>query len=159
MSTLGRNSQIGVRERVSSPRRKFLQLLTSTSLVLSLDDILQLARPSLLNAFPFSNQGETAPKPGSDLGLSFVDVAHESGLNAKTIYGGEHKNKYLLETTGCGVAFYDYDNDGWLDIFVVNGTSLGGFSKNKKNGKHVFKDNHDGVLTKSVVKAGLRLTG
>ena len=45
----------------------------------------------------------------------------ESGLNAKTIFGGEHKNKYLLETTGCGVAFYDYDNDGWLDIFLVNG--------------------------------------
>jgi len=42
----------------------------------------------------------------------------ESGLNAKTIFGGEHKNKYLLETTGCGVAFYDYDNDGWLDNFI-----------------------------------------
>ena len=48
-------------------------------------------------------------------------MARESGLNAKTIFGGEHKNKYLLETTGCGVAFYDYDNDGWPDIMMING--------------------------------------
>jgi len=159
MSTLGRNSQIGVRERVSSPRRKFLQLLTSTSVVFSLDDILQLARPSLLNAFPFSNQGETAPKPGSDLGLSFVDVAHESGLNAKTIYGGEHKNKYLLETTGCGVAFYDYDNDGWLDIFLVNGWRLEGFPKGQEPTSHLFKNNRDGTFTDVTTKAGLAHSG
>src|SRR5881296_3167945 len=159
MSTLGRNSQIGVRERVSSPRRKFLQLLTSTSLVLSLDDILQLARTSLLNAFPFSNQGETAPKPASDLGLAFVDVARESGLNAKTIYGGEHKNKYLLETTGCGVAFYDYDNDGWLDIFLVNGTRLEGFPAGQEPTNHLFKNNRDGTFTDVTAKAGLVHSG
>ena len=51
----------------------------------------------------------------------------QSGLAVKTIYGGEHKNKYLLETTGCGLAFYDYDNDGWLDVFLVNGWRLEGF--------------------------------
>ena len=68
-----------------------------------------------------------APAESGDLGVSFLNVARESGLNAKTIFGGEHKNKYLLETTGCGVAFYDYDNDGWLDIFLVNGRRLEGF--------------------------------
>jgi len=56
--------------------------------------------------------------------VNFINVARDSGLNIKTIFGGEHKNKYLLETTGCGVAFYDYDNDGWLDIFLVNGSRL-----------------------------------
>jgi len=127
--------------------------------VLSLDDILQLARTSLLNAFPFSNQGETAPKPGSDLGLAFVDVARESGLNAKTIYGGEHKNKYLLETTGCGVAFYDYDNDGWLDIFLVNGWRLEGFPKGQEPTSHLFKNNRDGTFTDVTTKAGLVHSG
>ena len=64
---------------------------------------------------------------GGRPGLQFVNVAREAGLHAKTIFGGEHKNKYLLETTGCGVAFFDYDNDGWLDIFLVNGTRFEGF--------------------------------
>src|SRR5881296_1137192 len=159
MSTLGRNSQIGVRERVSSPRRKFLQLLTSTSLVLSLDDILQLARTSLLNAFPFSNQGETAPKPANDLGVSFLNVGRESGLNVKTIFGGEHKNKYLLETTGCGVAFYDYDHDGWLDIFLVNGTRLEGFPAGRAPTNRLFKNNRDATFTDVTVKAGLVHSG
>ena len=58
-----------------------------------------------------------SPVAGTPLGISFIDVARQSGLNAKTIYGGEHKNRYLLETTGCGVAFYDYDHDDWIDIF------------------------------------------
>ncbi len=55
------------------------------------------------------------------LGVQFVNVAKKAGLNAKTIFGAEMKNRYLLETTGCGVAFVDYDDDGWLDIFLVNG--------------------------------------
>ncbi len=72
------------------------------------------------------------PEKPADLGLSFINVAKEAGLNAKTIFGGEHKNKYLLETTGCGVAFYDYDNDGWLDIFLVNGSRLEGFPQGRR---------------------------
>src|SRR2546430_17710214 len=76
-----------------------------------------------------------------------------SKLNAKTIFGGEHKNEYLLETTGCGVAFYDYDNDGWLDIFLVNGTRLEGFPSGQEPTNHLFKNNRDGTFTdrKSVV--------
>ncbi len=54
--------------------------------------------------------------------VQFVNVAREAGLRTKTIFGRENKNRFLLETTGCGVAFYDYDHDGWLDIFLVNGT-------------------------------------
>ena len=53
--------------------------------------------------------GPASPIAGTPLGVQFVDVATQSGLHAKTIFGGEGKNKYLLETTGCGVAFYDYD--------------------------------------------------
>ena len=69
-----------------------------------------------------------SPIAGTPLGVSFIDVATQSGLNAKTIYGGEGHNEYLLETTGCGVAFYDYDQDGWLDLFLVNGWRLEGFA-------------------------------
>ena len=90
--------------------------------MLSLENVLALARPVRLHASLQAPALKT-----TDLAVSFINIARESGLNAKTIYGGEHKNKYLLETTGCGVAFYDYDNDGWLDIFLVNGTRLEGF--------------------------------
>src|SRR5439155_895692 len=57
-----------------------------------------------------------------EMGIKFVNVAEQAGIKHKTIYGDEHKNRYLLETTGCGVAFIDFDNDGWQDVFLVNGT-------------------------------------
>src|SRR5689334_24080231 len=95
------------------------------------------------------------PPKFADLGISFVDVAKEAGLNAKTIFGGEHKNKYLLETTGCGVAFYDYDNDGWLDIFLVNGTRLEGFPAGSEPTSHLFRNNRDGTFTDVTQKAGV----
>jgi hypothetical protein len=91
--------------------------------------------------------------------LSFLNIAKEAGLNAKTIFGGEHKNRYLLETTGCGVAFYDYDNDGWLDIFLVNGWRLEGFPAGQEPTSHLFKNNRDGTFTDVTGKAGLVHSG
>jgi hypothetical protein len=106
-----------------------------------------------------TSQAVLSPKSEPDLGIVFLNVARESGLNAKTIYGSEHKNKYLLETTGCGVAFYDYDNDGWLDIFLVNGTRLEGFPKGEEPISHLFKNNRDGTFTDVTLKAGLAHSG
>ncbi|HEX8836350.1 MAG TPA: VCBS repeat-containing protein, partial [Candidatus Acidoferrum sp.] len=123
-----------------------------------------LARPvpvGRASAHPFVASPLEPPgaSPAPDLGVSFVNVGRESGLNAKTIYGGEHKNKYLLETTGCGVAFYDYDNDGWLDIFLVNGTRLEGFPAGGEPSNHLFKNNRDGTFTDVTEKAGLVHSG
>jgi len=129
--------------------------------VLSLESVLAMVRPRWLRASalqqkaPFSKD---EPENG-DLGVSFLNVARESGLNAKTIYGGEHKNKYLLETTGCGVAFYDYDNDGWLDIFLVNGTRLEGFPAGNEPTSHLFRNNRDGTFTDVTAKAGVAHLG
>ena len=103
--------------------------------------------------------GASAKEISSALGVTFVDVGREAGLNAKTIFGGVKKNKYLLETTGCGVAFYDYDNDGWLDIFLVNGWRLEGFPKGEEPVCHLFKNNRDGTFTDVTVKAGLARSG
>ena len=123
--------------------------------MLSLENVLSLARPSRLFAQSAAKQSPTS----ADLGVTFLNVAQDSGLNAKTIFGGEHKNKYLLETTGCGVAFYDYDNDGWLDIFLVNGSRLEGFPKGEEPFSHLFKNNRDGTFTDVTLKAGLNHTG
>jgi hypothetical protein len=151
--------------------------------VLSLESVLSLARPfrwtSLVAArrpqpssnpqnrgtepnsqsISDTNRNSNAPPAAAGLGFTFVDVARESGLNAKTIFGGEHKNKYLLETTGCGVAFYDYDNDGWLDIFLVNGSRLEGFPAGQAPTSHLFKNNRDGTFTDVTLKAGLAHSG
>ena len=139
-------------------RRIFLKSLSRSALVFSLESVLSMVRPRRLSAQEKTPQTNT-PTHDVDLGVSFVNIAHESGLNVKTIFGGEHKNKYLLETTGCGVAFYDYDNDGWLDIFLVNGTRLEGFPAGREPTSHLFRNNRDGTFTDVTAKAGVAHSG
>src|SRR6267154_1352384 len=107
---LARCSQGKVSVLLSSTRRAFLRSLSRSAIVLPLEKLLALALPKKWPA-TFLSLGtpsqQTASAPPSDLGVSFVNVARESGLNAKTIFGGEHKNKYLLETTGCDEALDD----------------------------------------------------
>jgi enediyne biosynthesis protein E4 len=144
-------------------RRVFLKSLSRSGLVLSLENVLALAGPRWMWASARLEQKGSSPTGGpqrvDDLGVSFVNVARESGLNVKTIFGGEHKNKYLLETTGCGVAFYDYDNDGWLDIFLVNGSRLEGFPAGSEPTSHLFRNNRDGTFTDVTLKAGVAHSG
>ena len=93
---------------------------------------------------------------GLPLGVRFVNVAREAGLNSKTIFGSENKNKFLLETTGCGAAFIDYDNDGWLDIFLVNGTRFEAqYAPGEAPTNRLYKNNRDGTFTDVTTKAGL----
>ncbi len=152
-------------------RRKFLRSLSRTSLVLPFADIFALASPGFqqaqtpprIGAQERSYEAKAAPPPpgpkspieGTPLGVSFVDVVKESGLNVKTIYGGEGSNTYLLETTGCGLAFYDYDDDGWLDLFLVNGSRLEGFAAGQEPHSHLFKNNRDGTFTDVTIGSGL----
>jgi len=128
-------------------------------MVLPLQALLTAAFPRRLQATFRPSEEAGTSKPPTDIGVSFINVGQESGLNVKTIFGGEHKNKYLLETTGCGVAFYDYDNDGWLDIFLVNGSRLEGFPPGKEPTSHLFKNNRDGTFTDVTAKAGLAHSG
>jgi hypothetical protein len=137
--------------------------------------VLRLARPALGQAAPQKPGGNArqayeaparpapkgAPSPvtGTPLGVQFVDVAKEAGLNVEMIFGGEHRNKYLLETTGCGAAFFDYDQDDWVDIFLVNGWRLEGFPKGKEPVCRLFKNNRDGTFTDVTIKAGLARSG
>jgi hypothetical protein len=138
---------------LSFSRRGLLKSLSRSAIVLSLENVFSLVRS------PFSFAESVAQPESNPLGVTFLDVAKESGLNAKTFYGGEHKNKYLLETTGCGVAFYDYDNDGWLDIFLVNGWRLEGFPKGQEPISRLFKNNRDGTFTDVTLAAGVAHSG
>jgi hypothetical protein len=144
---------------LSFPRRKFLKSLSKSALVVSLENLLAYLEPAGARASPSLSRQKSEPGGSAPLGVSFLDVARQAGLDAKTIYGGQQKNKYLLETTGCGVAFYDYDNDGWLDIFLVNGWRLEGFKKGQEPRSHLFKNNRDGTFVDVTEKAGLARTG
>ncbi len=87
----------------------------------------------------------------------FVDVGQDAGLHAPVIYGGVEQKKYLVESTGCGCAFIDYDNDGWMDIFILSGTRLEGAPEGATN--RLYKNNRDGTFTDVTKKAGLHSVG
>jgi len=87
----------------------------------------------------------------------FVDVAGAAGLKEPVIYGGVDSKKYILEATGCGCAFIDYDNDGWMDIFLLSGTRLTGDPPGATN--RLYKNNRDGTFTDVTEKAGLTAVG
>jgi enediyne biosynthesis protein E4 len=91
--------------------------------------------------------------------VHFVDIAARAGLTVRTEDGGEHSKKYIIETTGSGAAFFDYDNDGWPDIFLVNGTTLEGYPKGKEPTSHLYRNNRDGTFTDVTQKSHVALTG
>ena len=94
-----------------------------------------------------------------NMGIRFVDVAKQAGINHKTTFGDERRNRYLLETTGCGIAFVDYDGDGWLDIFQVNGTRLDGPPTDDAPTNRLYRNKGDGTFEDVSDRAGIRKTG
>ena len=99
-------------------------------------------------------------KPASTNGVAyFTDEALKRGLAAANVFGGVDTKKFILETTGTGVAIFDYDNDGWPDIFVVNGTTLERLASKKPPTNHLYHNNRDGTFTDVTEKAGLAHTG
>ena len=103
--------------------------------------------------------GLTPAAQKTPLGFSFTNIAPQAGLTARTVYGGKDTNKYLLETTGTGVAAIDYDADGWLDIFLVNGTTLEGFPKGQEPTNHLYRNRGNGTFEDVTARAGLAASG
>jgi len=97
--------------------------------------------------------------PEGPLPFAFTDIAEEAGLTVTTVYGGQQTNRYLLETTGSGVAAFDFDNDGFLDIFLVNGTTLEGFPPGQEPTSRLYRNRGDGRFDDVTRSAGLALAG
>jgi enediyne biosynthesis protein E4 len=85
--------------------------------------------------------------------ITFRDITQRAGIHFVHNNGAFGK-KYLPETMGPGVAFIDYDNDGWPDIFLVNGTDWPGHASKHSTPK-LYHNNHDGTFTDVTHKAGL----
>jgi enediyne biosynthesis protein E4 len=101
-----------------------------------------------------------APVPGPTSAVQFVDVAREAGLNIPNVWGGVDRKRYIIEAKGSGLAFFDYDNDGWLDIYLTNGTRLGEkWPPGKLPTSQLFKNNRDGTFTNVTEQSGLARTG
>ncbi len=89
----------------------------------------------------------------AEAGVTFQDVSAKAGIHFVHNNGAFGK-KFLPETVGPGVAFIDYDNDGWPDIFLVNGTDWPGHGQKHTTPK-LYHNNHDGTFTDVTHKAGL----
>jgi enediyne biosynthesis protein E4 len=108
-----------------------------------------------------SSRGVKAQPRGKPSGKPFLsrltDIAEQAGLTHPVVYGGVDSKSYIIEVVGCGVAFLDYDNDGWLDIFVLSGTRLEGDPAGVTN--RLYKNNRDGTFSDVTAKAGLTRAG
>jgi len=103
----------------------------------------------------------TAQPRGKSSGLPFdarfQDVTARAGLRQVTVYGGVDRKDYIIEVTGCGCAFLDYDNDGWLDVFIPSGVRLSDTPEGTSN--RLYKNNRDGTFTDVTKESGLLKTG
>ncbi len=91
---------------------------------------------------------------------AFIDVAAQAGLaRARNVSGAPSNKQFIIEEMGAGVALFDFDNDGWLDVFLVNGSTFQTGSSTRKPTSFLFRNNRDGTFTDVTQKAGLTNSG
>ena len=110
-------------------------------------------RSLLLEAKPVSNSPANSP-------VVFVDVAREAGLTTPNVWGGVEHKMLIVEAKGSGVAFFDYDNDGWLDIYLSNGTRLDAhWPSGAEPTTQLYRNNRDGTFADVTKQSGIARTG
>jgi hypothetical protein len=115
-----------------------------------------LAAPAV-RAQGVASRGVHATPRSKPSGLAFgsklTDISKTAGLTTPAICGGIARKDYLIEVMGCGVAFFDYDSDGWMDLLVLSGARLDGSEQDATN--RLYRNNRDGTFTDVTAKAGL----
>jgi len=137
------------------PRRRFLG-----SSLLALGNKLTDALTTPLWKWKTSLLLETTASNSTTSPVQFIDVAQQAGLTIPNVWGGvEHKHS-IIEAKGSGLAFFDYDHDGWLDIYLSNGTRLDAhWPPGAAPTTHLYKNNRNGTFTDVTEKSGLARTG
>ena len=118
--------------------------------------------PRLLRASQVLSSGQaTAPAPAAKIQLppfsQFTDIAAQAGLTQPIVYGTPGEVMYIIESMGGGCAFFDYDNDGWMDIFVLGGRTLEGTPAG--SGNRLYHNNRDGSFSDVTERSGLSAPG
>jgi anaerobic selenocysteine-containing dehydrogenase len=134
-----------------SSRRAFLQMSVAGAALSSATVRAQGVVDRQVHAQP------RGPKSNLPFHSRFTDIAHEAGLRLPTIYGPVDHKDYIMEAVGCGCAFIDYDNDGWIDIFLLCGTRRGTVPAAATN--RLYHNNRDGTFTDITHASGLTCTG
>lgn len=111
----------------------------------------------LFYSFWLSNQeasGQHLSNQNDELYLQLVDVTAEAKIDFRHIHGGSGE-RYYVETMGSGCAFLDYDNDGDLDIYLINGASLPGFTINCPPTNVLYQNQGDGTFRDVTKQVGV----
>lgn len=120
-------------------------------------ELLALLAPALGGAQGVATRNVRPQRRGKGSGkpfaANFVDIAAEAGLHHPTIYGPVDRKDYIVETVGCGCAFIDYDNDGWMDLLVLSGSRVSGAPEGTSS--RLYRNNRDGTFTDVTEEAGL----
>ena len=104
-------------------------------------------------------------QPVPDWPVAFTDVGARAGLSYPSIYGAEDRKRFIIETNGCGTAFVDYDNDGWIDALVPSGTRLQPGTRTDSTDprdrvpSRLYRNQHDGTFRDVTAHAGLTKIG
>ena len=137
------------------PRRRFL----GSSLVM-LSGVLTEALATPLWRWRDSALMQAALSNPAVSPVQFVDVGLQAGLHDPNVWGGVDHKRSIIEAKGSGLAFFDYDNDGWLDIYLTNGDRLDAhWPPGKAPTSRLYKNNRDGTFTDVTEKSGLARTG
>jgi hypothetical protein len=98
-------------------------------------------------------------QPGEAFQVSFVDIHEEALLHASLTSGNETSKKSIIEANGTGVAFVDYDNDGWLDVFLVNGSRFEHVPNEQELTSRLYHNEKNGRFTDVSIAAGVARSG
>ena len=111
--------------------------------------------PAAVLSSLFSSKADATPRSTKTLPpfSRFVDVGLAAGLTEPTVCGEQNSFTYIVESMATGCAFFDYDNDGWMDIFILSSRRLENTPPGATN--RLYRNNRDGTFTDVTVKAGL----
>src|SRR3984957_404860 len=91
--------------------------------------------------------------------IHLEDIARQAGLGMLNVSGGDTHKEFIIETTGNGALMIDYDDDGWPDIYLPNGSTVESLPKDQAPTGHLYHNNHDGTFSDVTLRAGVARAG